>query len=296
MKRDIYSTVTAQIIADLENGTAPWARPWKGGASPMTMPRNHVSGRVYSGVNILLLWSAMSKGDYAVNRWLTYKQATDLGGHVRKGERGTTIVYAGSFVPEAEKAKAAQTGKDAASVFFLKSMTVFNLAQCENIGTFEAPFAANDERDRLELADNLFAATGVKVQHGGDKAYYSPGSDFVQMPHSAAFGDLLDYYRTLAHELVHSTGHKSRLDRNILNKFGSVDYAREELVAEIGSAYVCAGIGIEYTTRHADYVANWLTVLREDDRAIFKAASMASKAAQWIEACAPVEDVEELAA
>ncbi|UZK70773.1 zincin-like metallopeptidase domain-containing protein [Sphingomonas sp. S1-29] len=295
MKRDIYATVTAQIIADLKQGIAPWARPWTAGASPMTMPRNHISGRVYSGVNILLIWSAMSKGNYAVNRWLTYKQATDLGGHVRKGERGTTIVYAGSFVPESEKAKAAQTGKDAASVFFLKSMSVFNIQQCEGIGTFEAPLPTNDERDRVALADSLFQATGVKVQHGGDKAFYSPSQDFVQMPESAAFPDLLDYYRTLSHELVHSTGHKSRLDRAILNKFGSKDYAREELVAEIGAAYVCAGVGIEYTTRHADYVGNWLAVLREDDRAIFKAASLASKAAQWIEACAG-EDVEQLAA
>lgn len=288
-KSDIYSDVTARIITDLEAGIAPWVKPWTNGASaPLTMPRNHVSGRQYSGVNILLLWNALADRGYQSNRWLTYKQARDLGGNVRFGEKSTTIVYAGSFTPEAEKAKAAETGKDAQSVYFLKKMSVFNIEQCDGIA---APIAVPvTEREGIAAADELFGALGIKVQHGGDRAFYSPGYDFVQMPTQAAFPAVVDYYRTLAHELTHATGHKSRLDRNILNQFGSVDYAREELVAEIGAAFVCATIGIEYETRHADYIGHWLKVLREDNRAIFRAASMASKAADWINAHAVTEE------
>ena len=290
-KPDLYSEITNRIIADLENGRAPWAKPWRNGVGGMSMPRNHITSRAYSGVNVLILWDALADGGYSCNRWLTFKQANDLGGNVRKGEKGTMIVYAGNFVPEAEKARAARDGNDERAVYFLKRMYVFNVEQCDGIAAPDA-IPSNDDRDRLELADSLFAATGVPVQHGGDRAFYSPSFDYVQMPHSSAFPDRLDYYRVLAHELVHSTGHASRLNRKLLNQFGSKDYAREELVAEIGAAFVCAGLGIEYITRHADYVGSWLSVLREDNRAIFRAASMASKAAQWIEAQA-VETVTE---
>lgn len=290
MKPDIYSEITARIISDLEAGVAPWAKPWNSGAGAMTMPRNHSSGRAYSGINVLILWNAMAKGGYSSNRWLTFKQAIDLGGNVRKGMKGTTIVYASSFVSVAERQKAAQDGRDAREAFMLKRSTVFNVEQCDGL-TVPEIVAANDGRDRLDAADDLFAACCVAIQHGGDRAFYSPSLDFIQMPPSSAFGEIMDYYRVLAHEMVHATGHDSRLSRNILNRFGSKDYAREELVAEIGSAFVCAGLGIEYQTRHADYVGNWLAVLKEDNRAIFRAASMASKAAQWIEACA-VEAVE----
>lgn len=291
MKPDIYSEITTRIIADLEQGVAPWAKPWNSTGGAMTMPRNHSTSRAYSGINVLILWNAMATGGYSSNRWLTFKQAIDMGGNVRKGMKGTSIVYASSFVSVAERQKAAKDGRDERQAFMLKRSTVFNVEQCDGL-EIPAIEAANDGRDRLDAADDLFAACGVPVQHGGDRAFYMPSLDYIQMPPTKAFGEIVDYYRTLAHEMVHATGHDSRLSRNILNKFGSKDYAREELVAEIGSAFVCAGLGIEYETRHADYVGNWLAVLREDNRAIFKAASMASKAAQWIEAQAPVAVVE----
>lgn len=295
-KSDIYSEITNRIVTDLESGCAPWAKPWRNGVGGMSMPRNHVTSRAYSGVNVLILWNALADGRYSVNRWLTFKQAMDLGGHVRKGEKGTAIVYAGNFVPEQERARADRDGNDERAVYFLKRMTVFNVEQCEGIA---APIATpvNDDRDRVEMAEALCAASGVRVQHGGNRAFYSPSLDYVQMPQFAAFPDRLDYYRVLCHELIHSTGHDSRLSRKFADRFGSKDYAREELVAEIGAAIVCAGLGIPYITRHADYVGSWLSVLREDKRAIFKAASMASKAAQWLEAqsVTSIEDARELA-
>lgn len=293
-KTDLYSEVTNRIIADLESGITPWSQPWRGGA--MTMPRNHSTGRTYSGINVLLLWNAQNKGAYDHNRWLTFKQCSDLGGHVRKGSKGTAIVFAKPIVTVAERERAKAEQRDARDQMMMRWTTVFNVAQCENLDLPEI-VPATDPREGIKAADELFAATGIAILNGGSGAFYRPSSDVVHMPHRAAFPDLLDYYRTLAHELIHATGHKSRLDRNILNRFGSVDYAREELVAECGAAMLCAVLGIEYTTTHADYVGNWLAVLKEDNRAIFKAASMASKAAQWIEACAveAVEPARELA-
>jgi len=288
---NLYDEVTARIIAELEEGRVPWVQPWATGANPgPALPRNAVSGRAYSGINVLILWSAVIAGGYPTQGWLTFRQALDAGGNVRKGERGTIVVYADRFVPEGEKERAAESGDAAKAIPFLKRFVVFNVAQCEGLGAGLAleplPVAA---REIVPAAEALIAASGVDVRVGGDEAFYVPSADYVQVPPQPAFFEQLDYYRTCLHELTHATGHAWRLNRKLLNAFGSKHYAREELVAEMGSAFLCAALGIAPTVRHADYIGCWLDVLREDNRAIFRAASAASKAADWLLARAEAE-------
>lgn len=276
-RRDLYADITARIIADLEAGIAPWARPWSATAPAMGLPHNATSRRAYSGVNVLILWGQTQERGFTSSGWLTYNQARDAGGNVRKGEKGTLIVYSDRFIPKSEAGS-----DDARPVWFLKSFTVFNLDQIDGCDHLRSTALPLTEREQHDAAEALITATGVPFQIGGDKAFYAPGPDFVQMPPQVAFHDQINYYRTAFHELGHATGHKSRLDRKILNRFGSPDYAREELVAEMTAAFTCATLGIQPTVRHADYLGSWLAVLKEDNRAIFRAASLASRAADWI--------------
>jgi len=288
-RAQLYDEVTARIIAQLEAGRFPWVQPWgngaQGGAAGPApgLPHNALTGRAYSGVNVLLLWGSVIEGGYPSQGWLTFKQALEAGGHVRKGEKGVSVVYADRFTPQAEKERASASGEDARSIPFLKRFTVFNIAQCEGLrdGLFSDPEPL-PEREIVPVAEEVIAASGIPFRIGGAKAFYVPSQDYVQVPPQPAFFDQINYYRTALHEITHGSGHVSRLNRNLLNSFGSKDYAREELVAEMGSAFLCAALGIVPTVRHADYLGSWLEVLREDNRAIFKAASQASKAADWL--------------
>ena len=282
--RDIYAEVTARIIAELEEGRLPWVQPWgRAGTTSPGLPRNAISDRAYSGINVLILWGAVMEHGYPSQSWLTYRQAANAGGNVKKGERGTTVVYADRFTPEREKERARQTGDEAKAIPFLKRFTVFNVAQCEGLRPgLAADPAPLPERQIVPVAEAVIAASGVEFRIGGDEAFYVPSEDYVQVPPQPAFFEQINYYRTALHELTHATGHVSPLDRKFMNGIGGKDYAREELVAEMGSAFLCAALGIEPTVRHADYLAHWLGVLREDNRAIFRAASQASKAADWI--------------
>ncbi len=239
---------------------------------------------------LLLLWGAAQERGFAAQGWLTFAQALAAGGSVRKGEHGTTVFYADRFIPK-ETDQSALRGSDdpsdrdegARSVPFLKRFTVFNVEQCE--GLCEGLAVGGEplpECEQVPLAEAVIAASGVTFRIGGAEAYYAPGPDFVMVPPQRAFHVPINYYRTCLHELTHATGHAKRLARNLLNPFGSKDYAREELVAEMGSAFLCAALGIVPTVRHADYLGSWLEVLREDSRAIFRAASQASKAAEWL--------------
>lgn len=280
----LYDEVTARIVAEMETGRVPWVQPWGrvDGASA-GLPRNALTGRSYSGINVLILWGAVIGAGYPSQGWLTFKQALEAGGCVRKGERGTSVVYADRFVPEAEKARAVETGGDARTIPFLKRFTVFNVAQCDGLPADISPEPVPlPEREIVPVAEAVITASGVEFRIGGSEAYYAPHPDFVQVPPQPAFFVPVNYYRTALHELTHATGHASRLGRTLTGAFGSKDYAREELVAEMGSAFLCASLGIAPTVRHADYLASWLDVLREDNRAIFRAASMASKAADWL--------------
>ncbi|PXA97192.1 antirestriction protein ArdC [Nostoc sp. 3335mG] len=287
-RASLYAEVTARVIAELEQGRLPWVQPWDVAACGCAMPANAVTGRRYSGINVLILWAAVIEGRYASQRWLTYRQAQAAGGNVRKGERGTTVCYADRFTPRDEAERARDEDREARQLAFLKRFTVFNVGQCEGLPEplTELP-ELPAEAEILPQVRSLIDASGADFRVGGGEAYYSPGGDYVAVPPQTAFGESINWYRTALHELGHWTGHGSRLDRNQRGGFGSADYAREELVAEMASAFACASLAIRPTVRHADYIGSWLAVLREDEKAIFRAASAASKAADHLLAFAP---------
>ena len=282
---DLYQEVTDRIIAEMEVGRLPWVKPWDTAHASCTvgLPRNAVSGKSYSGINILLLWGAVIERGFPGQLWLTFKQAKALGGTVRKGERGTVIVYADRFIPDQEREQARQDNREAVAVPFLKRYRVFNAAQCDNLPDRVTRQAVPLPAMSVEPeADGLAKTTGADIRIGGDRAFYAPEQDYVQVPPQPAFRAPIDYYRTLFHELGHWTGHGSRLDRDQSGRGRTKTYAREELVAELCAAFVCATLSITPTVRHADYLGAWLDVLKEDKRAIFKAASQASKAADFL--------------
>jgi antirestriction protein ArdC len=282
-RETIYSEVTARVIAELEAGPLPWVQPWDSAACGCTMPHNAATGRSYSGINILILWAAVIRSGYVSQRWLTFRQAQALGGTVRRGERGTTVCYADRFTPKDEAERAHDEARDARTIAFLKRFTVFNVDQCDGLpDTLAAAPTQLPEADILPRVRALIDASGADFRIGGNQAYYSPARDYVAVPEPSAFREPINWHRTALHELGHWTGHPSRLNRDQRGSFGSGDYAREELVAEMASAFACASLSIQPTVRHSDYIGGWLTVLRDDDKAIFRAASAASKAADYL--------------
>lgn len=293
-RASLYDEVTQTIITQLEDGVFPWVRPWSKAKASPGLPRNAVTKRAYSGINVLVLWGAVIEGGYPSQDWLTFRQALAAGGCVRKGERGRTVFYADRFTPKNDRdgqgREQVESGEEARSIPFLKRFTVFNAAQCdglpERLVSQPAPLP---ERELHRAAEALIAATGADFRIGGTQAFYSLSGDFVTVPPQPAFNHQIDYYRTALHELGHWTGHSSRLGRDQTGRFGSAPYAREELVAELASAFLCAALGIEPTVRHADYLGSWLAVLRADNRAIFRAASQASKSAEFLLHCQQIE-------
>jgi len=284
-RTNLYDEITGKIIAELEAGRFPWAQPWGNAtaAAPLGLPQNASTGRAYSGINILILWGAVVQHGFPGQGWLTYRQAQSLGGNVRKGERGTTVVYADRFTPEDEKRRARETGEEPGKIAFLKRFTVFNTAQCEGLPEDIAVAMPSPSPGLIEpRVEALIKATGIDFRIGGDRAYYVPALDHVVVPPPQAFFESINWHRTALHELGHATGHASRLGRDFSGSFGTKKYAFEELIAEMSAAFCCASLGIMPTVRHADYIASWLEVLREDNRAIVRAASQASKSADWI--------------
>ena len=284
-KSDVYTRVTTKIVADLERGNLTWLQPWQAGhqAGPVSRPLR-AGGKAYRGVNVLMLWAAAIEKGYGCPLWLTYKQASELGGQVRKGEKGSLVVYADKFKKEGTDDKGAAVEIE---IPFMKGYTVFNAEQIDNLpGHFYATVAPmNKDNERLASVEGFFANTRITIQHGGNRAFYSPDRDLVQMPEFQTFRDGESYYATLAHEATHATRHEKRLNRDLGRKrFADAGYAMEELVAEIGAAFLCADLGITPETRedHAAYVQSWLTVLKGDKRAIFTAASHAQKAADYL--------------
>ena len=301
---NLYDEITSKIIAELEAGRLPWAQPWgtSGIAAPLAMPKNAATGRAYSGVNVLILWGAVVARGFSCQSWLTFRQALSLNGNVRKGERGTTVVFADRFVPDDEKRRARETGEDAQAIPFLKRFTVFSTDQCEGLPA-DLVSAPPPVPEGLILPDveALIRGSGADVRLGGDKAFYAVGPDYIQVPRPDAFFEPINWHRTALHELSHWSGAQHRLDRDQSGHFGSKLYAKEELVAEISAAFLCATLGITPTVRHSDYIGSWLEVLREDNRAIVRAASAASKAADYLLAfrpgaqCASADDEREAA-
>jgi len=293
-RQDVYTRITNAIVGALERGVRPWVKPWNAehAAGRITRPLRH-DGTPYRGINVLSLWASAFDAGYAAPIWMTYRQAQELGGHVRKGERGSPVVYTNTMVKGRTEAEACDEAERA--VRFLKGYTVFNVEQIDELPPHYLELAEGEPRldppQRIERADAFFAATGARIAHGGIRAYYRPSTDSIQMPPMEAFTDAESYYATLAHEAVHWTGHESRLARDFGSKrFGSDGYAMEELVAELGSAFVCADLDIVapdgaateaeavHLEQHAAYIENWLNVLKGDRRAVFTAAGHADRA------------------
>jgi antirestriction protein ArdC len=290
MRRDLYSEVSARIVAELEAGAAPWIKPWSAAPGANT-PCNAVTNRPYSGCNVVLLWMAQAAG-YRTPRYLTFKQALELGGHVRKGERGTKVY----FVKQLEIRDDEDTSTRL--VPMLREYTVFNVAQCEGLPDSVAtgkPIRVRNPDARDELADAFLRSTGADIREGYGEAYYVPSRDFISMPAFAGFKGADHFYNVAFHELTHWTGHKSRLDRDLKNRFGSRNYAAEELIAELGAAFLCAEFGFDGDVRNAGYIASWIELLKADKRAFFTACSQASKAADYLRGLALAERTERAA-
>lgn len=291
---DVYTIVSDRIIAALDSDTIPWRKPWKGGAAEW--PRNATTGRQYNGVNVWLL----SLSSYSDPRWLTYKQASALGGTVRRGERGTTIIFWNFITRTAENGKDKQTA-------FLRYYTVFNVEQCE--GLPEAKLAALAPTVELQPVELLAIAEAVVSGYPkaprisvvlSDRAFYRPSEDAITVPKPEQFVSSGEYYSTLFHELTHSTGHSTRLARReegAANHFGSEAYSKEELVAEFGSAFLCATVGIDNTLANSTaYIQGWLKKLRSDPKLVVYAASQAAHAADWILNKQAAQETDEVAA
>lgn len=275
--RDVYTTITDKIIAALESGVRPWARPWQDGGIPVH-PRR-ANGEKYRGINTVLLWIEQETKGYKSPYWVTFRQAAADGGHVRKGEKGTTVVYASAFVKDA--------GSDAEKkIPFLRAYTVFNVEQCEGLPEKYFPKAPTfTPKQKIEHAEAFFARLGANLSIGGDRAFYAPSLDQICIPNIDAFVSPEAYYAVKAHEFVHWTSHKTRLDRNFNSRgFGSEGYAKEELVAELGAAFLCADLGLSAEPRedHAAYIQAWLKALKNDKRLIVSAASYATKAVAYL--------------
>jgi antirestriction protein ArdC len=298
-RKDIYQEITDRIIAELENGTAPWLKPWElrtkdGKPLPaFVMPRNAVSGRKYSGINILILWSVASEKGYADERWMTFKQAVELGGKVRKGEKSATIM----FLKPCTKTKPNDKGEDEEHSFMIaKAYSVFNVEQCEGLGAAFQPrsIAAPKPEPVAEMPAPMvlnpaisawLKATGADIRHGGNEAFHRQlgTTSYIQMPVPDAFNSEASYWATMMHELTHWTKTEKRLNRDFGRKrWGDHGYAMEELVAELGAAFLCADHEVIGELRHAGYIESWLKVLRGDKRAIVTAASKASQAAEYL--------------
>ncbi len=300
MRADVYQRITDQIVEELEKGVRPWLKPWSGehAAGKIARPLR-ANGMPYRGINVLMLWSAAVASGFAAPIWMTFKQALELDAHVRKGEHGCLVVYADRIV---RTGRDAETGEESEETIpFLKAYTVFNVEQIDGLPAHY--YAKAEPRgtsiQRIAHADGFFAATGAIVRHGGNRAFYSPSSDHVQMPPFEAFHDTESYYATLAHECTHWTRHASRLDRDFgRRRWADEGYAMEELVAELGSAFLSADLDLTPEVRedHAAYIGSWLKVLKNDKRAIFAAASHAHRAADYLQAFTKSNEAKDKAA
>lgn len=281
MKTDLYAVVTDRIVAALEQGNIPWVTPWA--ISPeQALPANLSSGHRYRGVNVLLLNMVRAAQGYSLNRWLTFQQARSLGGHVRKGERGTEVVF---FKMLDIKDVAGATGHDGTAkvIPLLRSFTVFNAAQVDGLPeSLVAPSALPDTFEPLAAAEDLLRASGAVIKHEGDGAFYRPADDTITMPGRHAFVSADAYYGVALHELTHWTAHPSRCARTLSGRQHIEAYAFEELIAEMGSAFLCGHVGIHAELQHAAYIESWLQALRNDKRLIFSAASAAQKAVDFL--------------
>jgi antirestriction protein ArdC len=295
-KRDLYTEVTARILAELEQGAAPWIKPWS--ATPgMNHPHNAATARPYSGCNVVLLWMAMQRQGWAVPSFLTFKQAQELGGSVRKGEHGTKVYFVKKLIVKDRNSEEEDATR---SIPMMKEYTVFNVSQCEGLPErvlnpqAKAP-RNKDQRD--PLADEFLTSTQADIREGHGQAYYIPSQDYIALPSFASFRNADNFYSTTFHELGHWTGEKARLDRSegMKGRFGDRAYAAEELIAELCAAFLCAEWDFDGELRHAGYIQNWIELLKADARAFFTACSKAQAAADYLRGLALAEPLAEAA-
>lgn len=291
-RADVYARITDRIIEDLERGVRPWMKPWKAvnAEGRITRPLRH-NGTPYSGMNVLLLWSEAVARGFATPMWMTFRQALQLGAAVRKGETGATVVFASRFT----KAEADGNGGEVdREIPFLRAYSVFNVAQIDGLPDdyYAAAVPISDPVERIAGADRFFKNTGAVIRHGGDRAFFSPASDHIQMPPFESFRDAESYYGTLSHEVTHWTSSSARVGRD-LSRYAKdrSERSREELIAELGSCFLCADLGIapelEPRPDHASYLQSWLSVLANDKRAIFQAAAHAQRAVSFLHSLQP---------
>lgn len=290
---DLYERITKQIVAAIESGVGSWEMPWHSLDGSMTLPVNIESGRQYRGVNTIGLWAEGFTKGYDCNMWGTYRQWSEKGAQVRKGEKSSLVVF-WKFLEDggaSEEPTQEGTHEKEGHRILARGYPVFNALQVDG---FEIPVRPEiPRRERIESAEAFFAQTGAIIRYGGNRAYYRASDDHIQMPLYEAFDDPINFYSTLAHELTHWTGHENRLARDLTGRFGSESYAAEELVAELGAAFLCAELGLSHEPRedHACYIASWLKVLKEDNRAIFTAASLAQKAVDHVRGVHPTHEL-----
>lgn len=281
---NIYQEITDSIIAELEKGAAPWVKPWD---APMGADKNVVSQKAYRGINRLLLAMVGGAKGYTNPAWGTYKQWEEMGGNVRKGEKAAKIIF---WSKASATDKATGESKEYA---FAKAYFVFNVAQVDGIEIIASEDKQNDNQ-RIANCEKTIANSGARITHGGDTACFIPSSDIIRMPELGTFQSPEHYYATAFHELTHWTSDKNRCDRDISKgRFGNSDYAFEELVAELGAAFLCGNHGIKGDLRHAGYIESWLKCLKNDPKAIFKASSLAQCAADYILAFNSAEATED---
>jgi antirestriction protein ArdC len=282
-KLDVYAKVTDQIINAIEQGVGNWKMPWHTSGRFASSPINATSRKAYRGINTVCLWAAAEAKGYDSGEWATYAQWLERGAQVRKGEKSTTVVFWKFTNGTAEN----QDGEDnqpamASRLVFTRGYSVFNAAQVDGYTPKAEPAVSLPER--IERAETWFQSIGADLRHGGNRAYYAPGTDHIQMPLFGAFVENVSYYSTLAHEHTHWTARSERCDRQLGKRFGDSAYAAEELIAELGAAFTMAHLGLSTEPRedHAEYIQSWLKVLRADKRAIFTAASKAQQAADYL--------------
>lgn len=294
-RETIHEEVTGRIIALLERGTPPWRRTWTTtSGTTSSIPSNAITRRPYQGVNRIILWAAALAGCYPTHDWATYRQIQQVGGQVRKGERGTRVVLYRP-IEASDRRRPGDTQEEdrnhrgKRTIWIMRGFTVFNIAQCD--GLAQAPAPAAPPRDAIPGAERFVRHVGARILHGGDRAFYVPDADVIYLPPSESFTSPAAYYATSLHEHVHWTGHAERLNR--LDKwahFGSEAYACEELVAELGAAFLCADLEVRgELEHHASYLGHWLKVLRRDSKALFAAAADANRAAEHMKALQPAQ-------
>ena len=279
--KDIFEKVTEQIVRAIEEGAATYKLPWKTSSQFLSSPINAVSKRPYRGINVLVLWLTAEENRYTSGTWATFKQWKELGAQVRKGEKSAHVVF-WKFLNKSGDSEQEDGEKDGSRIPMAKHYWLFNADQVDRYRKTEEPPLSRAER--IEHAEEFFRAVGVSPRPGGNQAFYNSESDTVYMPAFDAFKEALFYYSVLSHESTHWTGAPSRCARDLKGRFGSDAYAMEELIAELGAAFLCAELGLPTDPRqdHAPYIAGWLKVLKSDKRAIFTAAAKAQQAVDWM--------------